>query len=52
MPDEWLNHIPKFDDDPSSNVAHIVEFTKLVLCFGAEQEDVVVQLFLLSFEER
>jgi hypothetical protein len=43
----WLDNIPKFDGDPFSSVAHIVEFTEFILCLGIEHEYVIVQLFLL-----
>jgi len=49
---KWLSRIPNFDVDPSLTIAHIVEFTEFFLCFGVEQEDVVLLLFLLPLEER
>jgi hypothetical protein len=45
---KWLDHIPKFDGDPSSTIAHIVKFTEFVLGLCIEHENVVVLLFLLT----
>jgi hypothetical protein len=47
-----LIHVPKFDGDPSSVVAHVVEFVEFIIHYNIEQEDVIVRLFLLSLEER
>jgi hypothetical protein len=43
----WLDRIPKFDGDPFSVIAHIVEFTEFVLCLGIEHEDVIVRIISL-----
>jgi hypothetical protein len=51
-PMKQLIHVPKFDGDPSSVVAHVVEFVEFIIHYNIEQEDVIVWLFLLSLEER
>jgi hypothetical protein len=40
--------LPKFDGNPLSVVAHVVEFTRNICILGAQHEDVCMCLFLLS----
>jgi hypothetical protein len=48
----WLDCIPKFDGDPLSAAAHVIEFTEFVLALFIEHEDVAIRLFLLSLQEK
>jgi len=47
-----LIHVPKFDGDSSSIVAHVTKFIESMIHSSIEQEDMIVRLFLLSIEER
>jgi len=49
---DWLESIPKFDGDPSLDIAHIFMFTQLILDLYCDQDDVIIRLFLLSLEEK
>jgi hypothetical protein len=42
--------LPKFDGNPLSVVAHIVEFVRSISILSAQHEDVCLWLFLLSLE--
>jgi hypothetical protein len=43
-----LDVIPKFDGNPCSAIAHIVEFTRCIYYENVQHEDVCLRFFLFS----
>jgi hypothetical protein len=48
FPINQLDVIPKFNGNPCSVVAHIVEFTRCIYYENAQHEDIFLWLFLVS----